>query len=73
MTYTQEQLEQAFQKVQNKEHWKNPIDAFCRAEELEITREAINYFTATNTYFEQDQGNGWARIKAKGYYLGPAN
>ncbi|MDO8611133.1 MAG: hypothetical protein Q7R95_11460 [bacterium] len=26
MQYTQEELEKAFTKVQNKEHWKNPID-----------------------------------------------
>lgn len=69
--FTQEQLEEAFKKVQNKEHWKNKIDSFCLSEDMPVVNEAIRHFTATEAEFTA-QGNGWMRVKALGYRLGPA-
>ncbi len=45
--YTREQLEAAFNKVKNPNHWKNPIDAYCHRDEVELVREAVIFFTAT--------------------------
>ncbi len=68
--YTKEQLKEAFEKVQDSAHWKNPINSCCRGAELEVTREAIRFFTGTETeFFYLD--NGWYKIKADGYRLGP--
>lgn len=71
MKYTQEQLENAFQKVQNKEHWKNPIQTWIPVKDLEITEAAIKHFTATDMVLGTIN-NGLAFIWAKGYRLGPA-
>ena len=71
MKYTEEQLEQAFMKVQNKEHWKNPIKAIIPESEQEITREAISHFTATEAIFFYER-HGFLQVEAKGYRLGPA-
>jgi hypothetical protein len=71
MKYTQAQLEEAFKKVQNKEHWKNPINAHIPTSELEITRAAILHFTATDMIVGKTN-NGLTRVWAKGYRLGPA-
>jgi hypothetical protein len=71
INYTQEQLEQAFRKVQNSIYWKNPIDSFCFVNEMDVTREAIIHFTATVPNF-RPMGNNLMRVSAKGYHLGPA-
>lgn len=71
MNYTQEQLEAAFKKIQNKEHWKNPINAFVPTAELEITDAAIRHFTSTNMTIGATH-NGLTHIWAQGYRLGPA-
>lgn len=68
--YTQDQLEKAFKAVQNKEHWKNPIDSCCRDADLLVTIAAIRHFTGTETeYF--NLGNGWFQVRADGYRAGP--
>ena len=69
--YTHDQLEKAFDLVKNREHWKNPIDAYCRGENLAVISEAISYFTATLPSISQ-QENGWYRVVAQGYRQGPA-
>lgn len=70
MKYTQEQLRAAFEKVQNAEHWKNPINSFCRDSEVAITAHAIRHFTGTEATFVP-RGNGWVSVSAEGYRLGP--
>ena len=72
MKFTREQLLEAFNKVQNKDHWKNPIDSFCSKDEIEIVTEAIIYFTATEPTFKA-VGINKLQVTAPGYYLGPAN
>ncbi len=71
MNYSQSELEEAFKKVQNKNHWKGPIDTFIKLEERDITARAISHFTATPATFIP-YSNGWLKVKAKGYRLGPA-
>lgn len=81
--YTQEQLENAFKLVQNKEHWKNPINAYCTTDEAKPVAAAITYFTATIPTFnficilDEDDGRFKAgdsilKVRADGYRKGPA-
>lgn len=72
MDYTQEQLKKAFEKVQDSEHWKNPIDAYCRLEDKGIIAKAIAHFTGTEAHFDATFAKGWLRVQADGYRLGPA-
>jgi hypothetical protein len=74
--YTKAELEAAFKKVQNAEHWKNPIDAFIQIDEVNITAKAIQFFTATTAQFFRVTTAGGKlkmRVTAPGYYAGPAN
>ncbi len=76
MKYTQEQLVAAFDKVADKKHWKNPVDAVIDASEnLHLIREAVIHFTATVPTFDilkvTEEGTKVA-VRAIGYYAGPA-
>ncbi len=79
MATTREYLKGLFEKVQNKEHWKNPIDAFIDPKDFEDTDTAIAYFTGTRINYavieldSQSPNRGKVHIKADGYYLGPCN
>lgn len=42
--FTKKQLTDAFEKVQNAEHWKNPINAVVPNTELLLTLNAIEHF-----------------------------
>lgn len=72
MKYNREELATAFQKVQDKAHWKNPIKSTCTKDELEVVAEAIIYFTATEASF-QPIGIDLFKVTAPGYWAGPAN
>lgn len=73
MTFTQEQLEAAFKKVQNADHWKNPIDAVIDTADIDVTRAAIQHFTGTQAEFKLCIGqHGKWRVEAEGYRAGPA-
>lgn len=73
--YTREQLLEAFNRVQNAEHWKNPINATFTSNADESFRDlvssAISYFTGTCAIWTQTSGN-W-NVTADGYYAGPCN
>ena len=72
-------LRVAFEKVQNKEHWKNPIDAVIHKSEMDITSDAIQFFTGTQAFFSSNKLTlaeceaGMVRVTAIGYYMGPCN
>lgn len=81
---TQEQLEQAFNRVRNQDDWRAPIDYTGEfgVQELHLTLDAIEYFTATKAEVMDytvaspyDEVNGTklrCRITAVGYRMGPA-
>ena len=77
--YTREQLKEAFDKVQNKDHWKNPIDAVIPKQAMDITADAIQFFTGTQAFFNSNNLTlaqceaGMVRVTAIGYYAGPCN
>lgn len=70
-------LRVVFEKVQDKTHWKNPIDAFIDAKDFEVTDSAIQFFTGTRIHsavlVKSGTNNGKYHIKADGYFLGPCN
>ena len=74
--YTREQLVAAFDKVKDKNHWKNPIKSYCSCADVDIVAEAIEYFTATKAEFDYlgvVDGEHKMHVRAAGYYAGPAN
>lgn len=72
MSYTYQQLREAFEKVQNKEHWKNPIEAFIPVSDLDITDKAIRHFTGTDMMVGWTKNDGTIKIWSIGYRNGPA-
>lgn len=68
--FSQEQLTMAFNNVQNKEHWKNPIDCVIDnpgEENLACLREAIIHFTGSVPSIEKLK-DGKIHVTAAGYY-----
>ena len=65
--YLISELREAFQKVQDKKHWKNPINNVCRTEDKAKVAGAIAFFTGSIAEFE-DLSNGWSAVRAEGYY-----
>lgn len=74
----------AFEKVENKDHWKGPIDAVIDAKDRNIVAFAIEFYTATTATFRPvkagefavgmaDEVAGRLRVTAPGYWAGPAN
>jgi hypothetical protein len=65
-------LETAFNQICDPIDWKNPINRVISTRAVPLAREAIRYFTATDT-IEMDAGEpGKTRIVSIGYRHGPA-
>lgn len=69
--YSQEQLQEAFDKVADPDDWKLPIVAEVALEDLNITVEAIYNFTATTPHIDTDRRGNWF-VLSIGYRKGPA-
>ena len=72
MTYNQAQLQTAFDAVADGAHWKNQICSEVDISQIDITYEAIVYFTATVPHFSKDKVGGKWFVTALGYSMGPA-
>jgi hypothetical protein len=70
--FTRDELLAAFDGVKDVNHWKNPINSVCRAENVEVTKSAIVFFTGTEAEVK-NLNDGWYKVTAPGYYLGPCN
>lgn len=71
-------LKPAFELIEDKAHWKNPIDAWIKVSQFNLCAEACQYFTATELSAtgearRNNAGETEIRVKAAGYYGGPAN
>lgn len=69
---TRGMLSAAFNKVADKDNWKNPIDFVVHGSELcckdlFLIAGGIEFFTGSDTYFDAEK-DGYVRIKAPGYY-----
>jgi len=70
--YTQEQLDRAFDMVIPSTHWKDKINAvISQPFDQNLIKEAVIHFTATVPTFTELK-NGTVRVKALGYWNGPA-
>jgi hypothetical protein len=71
-SFSRTDLELAFAKVQNPVDWRLPILADILAKDLELVRQSIQYFTATDvTVLHCDKPN-MVRVVSVGYRNGPA-
>lgn len=66
--FSTEQLQEAFQKVRDSEHWKNDIDAVVPAEMKDILIHAIPWHTGGGEVEFHDLGDGSVRVIAPGYW-----
>jgi len=60
-------LKEYFEKVQNPDGWKLPIESVCEVSEAECVRGAIIFFTGSQPYFKY-VGENKCYVKADGYY-----
>jgi hypothetical protein len=65
--YSRNQLKVAFEKVQNKDNWKNPINSNINKNKKDVIEKAIIFFTGSVPKFESNL-NGLS-VKADGYYI----
>jgi len=66
-----EKLKPLFDSICDPKDWKAPIKAYVRDFKRADIAEAIVFYTATEAAFE-DAGNGWLKVTAPGYRMGPA-
>lgn len=72
--FTQSELRTAFEIVQNRSHWKGPIDALVFPDLREVVAAAVVHFTGTSATFARSSANPSAlRVTAPGYWAGPCN
>lgn len=71
--FTRAALARAFERVQNPEHWKRPIDAVIQAEDATVTAAAIAFFAGSPCEFRAVRRRKGEprrmRVKAPGYWL----
>lgn len=66
--YTDEQLKEAFDKVKNREHWKDRINAVVgEDEDLDLISFAVGYYTGGVPTISRARGGGY-RVRARGYW-----
>jgi hypothetical protein len=73
--WTEAQVRDAFERVENEDHWKGPIDTFIILEDFELTAFAVSFFTATNLKIvgRSRHVENLVHVRAAGYWNGPAN
>ena len=71
LTAEKRELEPYWNRVADPEDWKRPIDSYVHKDDLEKTKAAIAFFTATEATATVLQPN-WYRVAADGYRRGPA-
>jgi hypothetical protein len=65
-------LRKAFERIENKDDWKAPINAVIHREDYVLFSEAVEFFTATPLVIMKHIGNSMFHVTAKGYRAGPA-
>lgn len=71
--HSQAELEAAFAKIRNAEHWKDEINVRVPFDEYELAREACIHFTATDLNINSTDEDAKVYVcYAVGYWMGPA-
>lgn len=65
--FTIAQLRAAFEAVENRDHWKNPIDADVHADVAVVTSEAIVYFHGRRPSHRPGSTPSHVRMTSAGY------
>jgi hypothetical protein len=65
--YKVRDLRAAFQKVQDRDHWKNPISYGCDVDDIDILKVAVIFFTGSVPQFTHLHGRVWL-CEADGYF-----
>lgn len=65
--FTKDQIEAQFEKVQNVDHWKNPINAVVLKTDLLLTIQAIVFYHANHNFDVIDVDEKNCRITTTGY------
>ena len=68
--FTQDEMREAFEEVQNPNDWRAPIFTVISREQKEVVEAAIEFFTATTPTFAE-RGE-CLEVRAVGYRNGPA-
>jgi len=71
-SFTQSQLEAAFDKVADPADWRNSIWQVVDRDAVEVTVCAIQYFTAAAVEVKDLEWNDEFMISSPGYRMGPA-
>lgn len=70
--YNHEELKAAFELVEDKRHWKNPINTVIEIDDerqMRLIREAVIYFTGSVPEFEKvNYGQNRYHVTAAGYF-----
>jgi len=66
--YGEPALRAAFEQVQDRSNWKNPIDAIIRDTAKAVVCEAIVFYTGSVPKVTE-LGGGMIRVQADGYYV----
>ncbi len=73
--YDEAEIRAAFERVENPNHWKDPVDCIVRdtdQDERDLIAFAISFFTSTEASWSRvGQTSVW-RVRADGYRAGPA-
>ena len=70
--FTQDRLEDAFNRVADSADWRNPISAMIDACEIEEVRAAIEFYVGEAPEFQPYDDDGeFVRVTSRGYRLGP--
>ena len=65
--YTEAELREAFEQIQDKEDWKNPIKAVIKSYEFSKFEAAVEFFTSSQLEIVE-RGVNQFRVYASGYY-----
>ena len=61
-------LRVAFEQIEDKENWKNPIFGYIRAADLQKYQAAAEFFAGSSLQIVEFVQNGFASVKGPGYY-----
>ena len=73
-TFTIAELRTAFEKVQNPDDWKGPIEAVIPLGDRKVTEASVEFFTATKAQIELHMYiyPPCVSVRSVGYRMGPA-
>ena len=69
--YSEESLNKMFKSISNSKDWRAPIEKWISRYDLDIAREAVRFYTATEIEIVDTTSTHY-KIYSVGYRMGPA-